>query len=325
MRVLSRALQAATERLDAAAGGWGGNGATPPIPMQRNVDAAKGWSTEQIAAAEAAERAHHDRYPWSAPCVCGCRRWETGATRGGERVWVCVGCHRAYQALGPGAIVRPGSAPAPAWVAPSPTEARRKLEASRLELAEARAEYERVIAATDAARSAVVQAEQTAEVAEAALTSATAGATTAMAAALRGRRAAPPVDLGKCRDYVAKAADALHTAREAQRQIVAEAKESKKAAERAERRAGEAARQVLAADLPPAVTYLARLRDDFLKNLAELRSLVATGVTTDADARDLAELHARPPREWPGGEAAALRASAAIEAKLAALVSGDAT
>ena len=309
--------------MDAAAGSWGGNGATPPIPMQRNVDAAKGWSTEQIAAAEAAERAHHDAYPWSAPCVCGCRRWETGATRGGERVWLCVGCHRAYQALGAGAVVRPGPAPAAAVVAPSPTAARQKLEAALSELAEARAAGEKAAVAEQAARSAVSAAEQTAEVAEAALNAAVFEAGNATAAALRGRRAAPAPDLGKCRDYVARAHDALLAARAAREQITGEQKDARAGLQRAERRAREAAQQVLAAETVPAlVTYVVKLRDDLLANLSELKALTSSGVTMDEQARDLCALATRPVREWLGAEAAALRASAAIEAKLAALVSG---
>ena len=86
-----------------------------------------------------------------------------------------------------------------------------------------------------------------------------------------------------------------------------------------------AAEQVLAAEATAKVNDFVKRRDDFLTGLVECRALVAAGIVVDERLRDLCGDFVRPPREWVGAEAAATRASAAIEARLMrALVSGGA-
>ncbi len=322
MRGLSRALQAATERLDA--GSWGGNGASlPPVGMAHN-NFAKGWGDTERQAAEQADAAFAAAYPRHAACGCGCRRWESGWASDGTKAWLCAGCHRRYGSpASPGPIARPGYAPTPQAVLPSAAAAREKLEAALLELTQAKAESAAAATAEAAARSAVGAAEQTLEVAAAALTAAQAAAAAATQGALEGGRAAPATDLTKARDYLSRAQDGRAAAQEAQRRIAGRVKDARAGLGRATARARTAAEQVLSAETVPALTvYATKLRDDYLATVSELKALVQAGVTMDDQARALVEAATRPVREWPNAEAAALRAASEIAAKLAALVSG---
>jgi hypothetical protein len=187
-QVLQRAGADVLERL----GLHRGDGPPPP-PPQAALDAifrmpSGGPETEEQARArDAAEEAHRQSNPRTAPCGCGCMRWESSRASDGRLMWLCAGCRQEPQVRGPTeAIVRP--APPPPAPLPTPAEARQALVAAVEAVGKAVTEHDRLSKAAEAARGAVTQAEQVAEVAAVALTEARLVAPLRWPCRLAGRR-----------------------------------------------------------------------------------------------------------------------------------------
>jgi hypothetical protein len=323
-QVLQRAGADVLERL-----GLHRDGGPPPPPPQAALDAifrmpSGGPETEEQARARAAaEEAHRQSNPRTAPCGCGCMRWQSDRAANGDLIWLCSGCHQRFVPRDPSqAIVRPAPpGPPPPEPLPSPTEAREALKAAATAVEMAIAGHASLSNAASSVRSAVGAAERMHEEAEAALAEATRKARDATARALTTGHAAPAIDLGKARSEVEKASDGLLAARGAQEAIEGQQEAARRALASAQAKADAAALQVLAAEIGPStVARVQALSAELVRELSRLGWLSQRRAYWTAEMQGLLALRGSAPRDWPDAVQLVTESDAALDRAVVALV-----